>query len=143
MKKINTIGVLFNVLVILATVAAEVCYLINCRTAFFKSGGIDSRILVLGVAAVVDIGIYLILAGRENVVINGLLPIVAPVLLMVMALVLVGDRVLDFSSIITFDYSPQNMADLTSALASFGCMIAAVVVSVIAAFLRVRKQQPL
>ena len=113
-------GKIFLILSVLLTLAALTAYLINCRTAYFASLGVLAApvtCLILAVAA----QILAAVCARKGWKLwqDGLL-VLAPCLLTAALVQLVGARVNEAASILTFQKTAANLKNLNSAFAAIG-----------------------
>ena len=68
-----------------------------------------------------------------------ILPVAAPVLLMVSFVLFLVSRVNAIAAIMTFTNSAENMADLQSCIISLGCLLVGTIVAVVASYFDVSK----
>ena len=92
--------------------------------------------MVLGIAA---LALWLVL-GEPKASWKDILPVLAPVCLIVAALNLVNSRINGIAAIMTFENNAQNMADLQSGIIAIAALIAAAVLAVFTAFFDVKKE---
>lgn len=121
----------------LSAVAAVVCvtaYVFNCGTDYFANLGMDSAVLICAIAAIILEVVYLIVTRKGYKVWSDVLPVLAPVLLIVATLLIVNVRVNGIAAIMTFEGNAQTMADLTSALVSIIAGLIATIAGIIASF---------
>lgn len=134
-------GFYLTVLTILTAAASLVFYLVNCKTAYFASFGVDGILVALAMGAILAECVFLA-AGERSVKkpLVDLLPPAAAVLLAVLAAFLISNRANSIAAIITFENNAQNMADLASALAAMISGIIALIISITASFFEVVKE---
>ena len=121
----------------LSAVAAVVCvtaYVVNCGTDYFVNLGMDPAVLICAIAAIILEVVYLIVTRKGYKVWSDVLPVLAPVLLIVATLLIVNVRVNGIAAIMTFEGNAQTMADLTSALVGIIAGLIATIAGIIASF---------
>lgn len=121
----------------LSAVAAVVCvtaYVVNCGTDYFVNLGMNPAVLICTIAAIILEVVYLIVTRKGYKVWSDVLPVLAPVLLIVATLLIVNVRVNGIAAIMTFEGNAQTMADLTSALVGIIAGLIATIAGIIASF---------
>lgn len=121
----------------LSAVAAVVCvtaYVVNCGTDYFVNLGMYPAVLICAIAAIILEVVYLIVTRKGYKVWSDVLPVLAPVLLIVATLLIVNVRVNGIAAIMTFEGNAQTMADLTSALVGIIAGLIATIAGIIASF---------
>lgn len=132
MKK--SAGFFITILSVIATVISAAAYLINAQTAYFVNLGISPAILGCFIVAIVIQFAYIVMTGHGHHIWNDLLAVFPPVLMIVAVVSLIGSRIVGIASIMTFETTAQNMADLTSAIVSIAGCVVATILGVLAAF---------
>ena len=125
---------------VLMAAGALISYLRNCRTQYFASFGVDSKIICLLTAGVLLQIILLIAGGRKLQPVEDVLFIIIPAVYMGALLAFVSARITEAAFIFTFENNAGNMADLLSALAGIAFSVLAVLSSLIAAWFDIRKE---
>lgn len=128
-----------TVITIVVAVVGLANYIMNSNTTYFSGLGKDPLVIggaALGIAALV---LWLVL-GEPKASWKDILPMLAPVCLIVAALNLVNSRINGVAAIMTFENNAQNMADLQSAIVAIAALIAAAVLAVFTAFFDVKKE---
>ena len=128
-----------TVITIVAALVGLVNYIMNSNTTYFSGLGKDPIVIggaVLGIAA---LALWLVL-GEPKAFWKDILPVLAPVCLIVAALSLVNSRINGIAAIMTFENNAQNMADLQSGIIAIAALIAAAVLAVFTAFFDVKKE---
>lgn len=121
----------------LSAVAAVVCvtaYVVNCGTDYFANLGMDPAVLICAIAAIILEVVYLIVTRKGYKVWSDVLPVLAPVLLIVATLLIVNVRVNGIAAIMTFEGNAQTMADLISVLVGIIAGLIATIAGIIASF---------
>ena len=132
-------GSIMTVITIVIAVVGLANYIMNSNTTYFSGLGKDPLVIggaALGIAALV---LWLVL-GEPKASRKDILPMLAPVCLIVAALNLVNSRINGVAAIMTFENNAQNMADLQSAIVAIAALIAAAVLAVFTAFFDVKKE---
>ena len=132
-------GSIMTVITIVVAVVGLANYIMNSNTTYFSGLGKDPLVIggaALGIAALV---LWLVL-GEPKASWKDILPMLAPVCLIVAALNLVNSRINGVAAIMTFENNAQNMADLQSAIVAIAALIAAAVLAVFTAFFDVKKE---
>lgn len=133
-------GFYITLLTVLATVVSAIFYLVNCNTQYFANLGINGGIVVLlAVAAVLEIA-YIIGSGRADLKkYFDLIPIISGIILMIAFVLLLNVRVSSIATILSFQKNAQTMADLSSAIAAMAACIIAAILNMAGAFFKVSK----
>ena len=128
-----------TVITIVVAVVGLANYIMNSNTTYFS--GLGKAPLVIGGAAlgIAALVLWLVL-GEPKASWKDILPMLAPVCLIVAALNLVNSRINGVAAIMTFENNAQNMADLQSAIVAIAALIAAAVLAVFTAFFDVKKE---
>lgn len=116
-----------------------VFYFINCNTNYFVADGMDPAVIGCTAAAIVVEVVLIAVAMKGQKDWMDILPVAAPVLLMVGFVVFLTGRINAIAAIMTFTNNAQNMADLQSAIISMACLLIATIVGVVAAYFDVTK----
>ena len=132
-------GSIMTVITIVVAVVGLANYIMNSNTTYFS--GLGKAPLVIGGAAlgIAALVLWLVL-GEPKASWKDILPMLAPVCLIVAALNLVNSRINGVAAIMTFENNAQNMADLQSAIVAIAALIAAAVLAVFTAFFDVKKE---
>jgi hypothetical protein len=133
------LGSIMTAITIVAALVGLVNYIMNSNTTYFSGLGKDPIVIggaVLGIAA---LALWLVL-GEPKASWKDILPVLAPVCLIVAALNLVNSRINGIAAIMTFENNAQNMADLQSGIIAIAALIAAAVLAVFTAFFDVKKE---
>jgi len=141
MKK-QSAGFYLEVCAILVGAAGLIRYFANCRTAYFSNLGQDPRVTGCFIAAIVLELVYV--AGNEILgdrMIFDLCPPAAAVLLTVGTLFFISARVDGIAAIMTFTNNASTMADLNHTITSVIVCGAAMLITILASFFRVVKEQ--
>lgn len=156
--KQQSIGFYVNILALAAAVVALVYYVINCHTSYFLSAGMNPGVLACSVGVIVLELVILVgnqfagaaaggaagSAGSAGVswlrVVLDVCVVAVSVMLMFAFAFFLSDRVNSIASIATFNQNAQNMADLMSAIYGMIAYVVAVVLSIVASYLKVNKR---
>ena len=139
--KKQSVGFFMTLLVLLLSGAGFIFYLINCHTSYFLNRGIDGKIIVSFLAAIILELAFIIgteILGSKNIF--DILPAAVSVLLVIAFVAFLGSRVAGIASIMTFENNARTMADLFSAMTGLICSFLALVLSIIASFFKVIKE---
>lgn len=137
--KNNGIGFYATGLSFVAGIVALVFYMINTGTNYFANLGVNPVVVGCAAVALVAQLVVLILSKQPQPAWLDLVAVVAPVLLMVAFVTLIGARVNGIASIMTFENNAQTMSDLSSAIVSLAAFLIAWLVGVISTYLNIRK----
>lgn len=143
--KKQSAGFYVVLLTVIIEIVGAVLYYANCHTNYYSKYNMSIAILILTAAAVVvEIG-YVVLAqvfvagvGKYAV---DMLPIIPAVLSMVAFVLFLDSRLNSIGSIITFEKSVSNMADLKGAIIAMVVYFGGVILATIATCLKVRKEK--
>ncbi|KAB8286633.1 hypothetical protein DSM100688_2233 [Bifidobacterium ramosum] len=155
--KQQSIGFYVNILALAAAVVALVYYVINCHTSYFLSAGMNPGVLACSVGVIVLELVILVgnqfagaAAGSGSAgsaagvswlrVVLDVCVVAVSVMLMCAFAFFLSDRVNSIASIATFNQNAQNMADLMSAIYGMIAYVVAVVLSIVASYLKVNKR---
>lgn len=125
-------GFYLTLLAMILGTAGVVFYVINCNTAYFSNLGISWGV------------VGCLVAGQEKspeLPVLDILPVLAGVLLMAGFVFFVRLRVNSIATILSFERNAQTMADLSSAIIGMGCVLAAVIMTIISSFFRTVREE--
>lgn len=118
------------------TIIALIVYIINCQTAYFSKSGLNPLIIAGGILAVISEAIYLkYSAYDEKRKLADAAIVISGVSITVCLITFIGSRVYGAASIMTFEMSEQNLADLTGAFIGIGICFAAFLMTIISSFM--------
>lgn len=132
-------GSIMTVITIVAAVVGLVNYITNSNTTYFAGLGKDPVVIGCTVIGIAALALWLVL-GEPKASWKDILPVAAPVCLIVAALTLVNSRINGVAAIMTFENNAQNMADLQSAIVAIAALVAAAVLAALTAFFDVKKE---
>ena len=132
-------GFFLTWLSILMAVDALISYLRNCRTHYFLSFGVDSKIVVLLLAGIALQIVLLVFSRPKFRVIGDVISVALPAIYMASLVAFLSARLTEIAFIFTFENNASNMSDLQSALAGIAFCMLAVIISLIAAWFDIRK----
>lgn len=137
--KNKSVGFYLTIITLFLAVAALVCYITNCRTAYFANYGI-SKSVVICMAAGAAAELIVMVSGKGTPKIwKDFFPVAGAVLLMTAAIQFTGLRINEAAFIMTFQKNASNVADLQSAIAGIACCLVASLTGMCAAFFDVEK----
>ena len=128
-----------TVITIVAALVGLVNYIMNSNTTYFSGLGKDPIVIGGAVLGIAPLALWLAL-GEPKASWKDILPVLAPVCMIVAALNLGNSRINGIAAIMTFENNAQNMADLQSAIIAIAALIAAAVLAVFTAFFDVKKE---
>lgn len=140
--KKQSVGFYMASIALVLSAAGFIFYLINCQTSYFSNRGIDGKIVASFLAAMIFELMFILgseILGSKNIL--DLLPVAVSVLLVIAFVAFLGSRVAGIASIMTFENNAKTMADLSSAMTGLVCSFLAVIISMIASFFRIIKEQ--
>ena len=117
-----------------------VFYLINCNTNYFIADGINPAVIGCTIAAIVVEVLLIAVAQNGQKTWMDILPVAAPVLLMVGFVLFLVSRVNAIAAIMPFTNSAENMADLQSCIISLACLLIGCIVAVVASYFDISKE---
>jgi hypothetical protein len=141
MKRKISAGLFMTVISIIAAVISFIYYMVNCNTAYFKNAGISPVVAGCIMVAIALQAVLIIIGMKGQPMWADILPIVVSTLLMFATANFISIRAVPFATIITFENSAKNMADLSSAIIGIAACLVATLVSIVAAFFDITKEQ--
>lgn len=156
MIKKQSLGIWFNIIVAVLTLASMIVYGVNVSGEGYFQGAAVSYLITYCVIAVIMVAVVIVLAqlnitgtaATVTEIISGLLRIAVPVLLMLCLVNLVSARAeglgfIYFSNadVLQEVQTPANMSSATGTIANMVCLGAAAVFAMIAAFFTLRKKE--
>lgn len=127
-------GFILIILSILAAAASLAAYLINCRTDYFSSFGIN-RILLACILAGILVQLMALIAGRKGwKTWMDILPVASSTLFTAATVWFIGTRINEIAFIMTFQKNDNTLADMRSAVIGIAFCLAAAVICWIASF---------
>lgn len=138
MKK--SAGFPMTILSALLAVVGLVFYFINCNTNYFRADGVNTIVVACAAVAIVAELVLIVVAGKGQKTWMDILPVAAPVLLMVGFVLFLVSRVNAIAAIMTFTNSAENMADLQSCIISLACLLIGCIVAVVASYFDISKE---
>lgn len=134
MKK-QALGFYLTGISLLALLVGMIAYLANAQTAYFSQLGINAGVMICTVLGLAAMTCRIVTEERGAAgLLSDILAPVSGVLVMAAFVLLVKARVYGFASILTFENTPQNMADLSSAFTAIIACLLAVIFCIIASF---------
>lgn len=156
MIKKQSLGIWFNIIVAVLTLASMIVYGVNISGEGYFQGASVSYLITYCVIAVIMVAVVIVLAqlnitgtaATVTEIISGLLRIAVPVLLTLCLVNLVSARAeglgfIYFSNadVLQEVQTPANMSSATGTIANMVCLGAAAVFAMIAAFFTLRKKE--
>lgn len=139
--KKQSAGFYFTVLTIVAAVISVIFYMINCKTDYYISMGVNSALIVyLIVAAILEVVLVIGVNVKGYQRYFDVLPVLCGILLTIALVTFLRIRVNSIATILTFQKNDLTMADLTSALVGIGFSAGAVVLNILASFFKIVKE---
>lgn len=140
--KKQSIGFYFTVLTILALICSLVGYILNCKTKYYVSFGVDTALVVFLVLSIAAEVVYIIgcnkMAGNW---ITDIIPVAAGVFSMLAMVAFLEVRAYSIATILTFQNNDSNLADMKGAIIAMVFCGAAVVFSILSSFMKVVKEE--
>lgn len=141
LKKQRT-GFYITVLTEILLLAALTAYLMNCKTNYYTSFGIDSKLVAFLVLSILAGLLYLVLANtRKAEILTDLLPVVYGVFTALAMVSLLEARAYSIATILTFQNNDNNLADMKGAILAMALCGAALIFSIVSSYLRVVKEE--
>lgn len=144
MLKKYSIGFYVTVVTILCAIMAVVFYIWNCHTDYFsRVGGVNQKLVASLIVASVLLIIYLAtdITGKLPAKVLDYIPMLAGIFFMLGLVIFFNERLYYAATIMSFEKSDANMADLSSAFIGMGFCIAAVILNIIGSFLTVVRKE--
>lgn len=139
--KKQSIGFFMLIITMILSMISLIYYLINAKTAYFASAGVNKKIVILLVISIV--ANFAFILGSEIVkkkLYLDILPVVATVSLVLTLVTLLSDRVSDIATIMTFANNAQTMSDLSSAITAIVLCVLAIIFNMITSFFKIGKE---
>lgn len=133
----RTVGFYMSVLAVISAVAGMAAYIINCQTAYFSKTGVDPLIIILGAVAIVSQIAYLLMSSKaEDKPVTDLIMVISGAAISAATICFAGSRVYGAASIMTFEMSDQNLADLTGAFIGIGICFLSLILTLLTSFVK-------
>lgn len=138
MKKITKPSLL-NMVATLFTFLGLVLYIVNCNSIYFKKFGMDNKIIIfLILALVIEITLIVMTFINKNKIlsiINEFMAILIPIFVIVAVAFLLDARIYYSATILTYEKTDQNVKDLIPALVSLGALLVSFIVNIVMIFI--------
>lgn len=140
MMKNKGAGLIFTVVSVILTAASLGMYLVNCRTNYFATFGINPVVMGCLIAGILIQAAALVLCLKEQKPWMDLFPVASSAVLMAAAVNFLGSRINEFAFILTFQKSDNTLADMRSAVIGIALCLLAMAASWIASFFDITKE---
>lgn len=141
MKRNISVGLYATAISTIAAVIGFIYYMINCNTNYFSNLGVNPLVAACIIIAVILQVATIVIGMKGQPMWADILPIATSALLMFATANFISIRVVPFATIITFENSTENMADLSSAIISIAACLVATFISIVAAFFDITKEK--
>ena len=138
MKKVIKSSI-WNISIFTFTLLGLILYIANCNSIYFKKVGVNSKIIVFIVLALVmEITLLAIEFIKENKfksILSDAMSIIIPIFVIVAIAYLLDARIYYAATILTYEKTNQNVQDLIPALVSLGSLLTSFILSLILSFI--------
>ena len=138
MKKVIK-SLIWNAIIFIFTLLGLILYIANCNSIYFKKFGVNSKIIVFIVLALVmEITILAIEFIKENKfksILSDVMSIIIPIFVIVAIAYLLDARIYYAATILTYEKTNQNVQDLIPALVSLGSLLTSFILSIVFSFI--------
>ena len=138
MKKVIKSSI-WNISIFTFTLLGLILYIANCNSIYFKKFGVNSKIIVFIVLALVmEITLLAIEFIKENKfksILSDAMSIIIPIFVIVAIAYLLDARIYYAATILTYEKTNQNVQDLIPALVSLGSLLTSFILSLILSFI--------
>ena len=141
MKKVIK-SLIWNAIIFIFTLLGLILYIANCNSIYFKKFGVNSKIIVFIVLALVmEITLLAIEFIKENKfksILSDAMSIIIPIFIIVAIAYLLDARIYYAATILTYEKTNQNVQDLLPALVSLGSLLISFILSIVFSFIAKR-----
>lgn len=138
MKKVIKSSI-WNISIFTFTLLGLILYIVNCDSIYFKKFGVNSKIIVFIVLAlVVEIALLTINFIKENKlknILSDVISIIIPIFIIIAIAYLLDARIYYVATILTYEKTNQNVSDLLPVLISIGSLLISFILSLILSFI--------
>lgn len=138
MKKVIKSSI-WNISIFTFTLLGLILYIANCNSIYFKKFGVNSKIIVFIILALVmEITLLAIEFIKENKfksILSDAMSIIIPIFVIVAIAYLLDARIYYAATILTYEKTNQNVQDLIPALVSLGSLLTSFILSLILSFI--------
>lgn len=138
MKKVIKSSI-WNISIFTFTLLGLILYIVNCDSIYFKKFGVNSKIIVFIVLAlVVEIALLTINFIKENKlknILSDVMSIIIPIFIIIAIAYLLDARIYYVATILTYEKTNQNVSDLLPVLISIGSLLISFILSLILSFI--------
>ncbi len=141
MKKVIK-SLIWNAIIFIFTLLGLILYIANCNSIYFKKFGVNSKIIIFIVLALVmEITLLAIEFIKENKfksILSDAMSIIIPIFVIVAIAYLLDARIYYAATILTYEKTNQNVQDLLPALVSLGSLLISFILSIVFSFIAKR-----
>ena len=138
MKKVIK-SLIWNALIFIFTLLGLILYIANCNSIYFKKFGVNSKIIVFIVLAlvmeIVLLAIDFIKENKFKGILSDAMSIIIPIFVIVAIAYLLDARIYYAATILTYEKTNQNVQDLLPALVSLGSLLISFILSIVFSFI--------
>ena len=137
--KIVIKSLIWNAIIFIFTLLGLILYIANCNSIYFKKFGVNSKIIVFIVLALVmEITLLAIEFIKENKfknILSDVMSIIIPIFIIMAIAYLLDARIYYVATILTYEKTNQNVSDLLPVLISIGSLLISFILSLILSFI--------
>lgn len=141
MKKVIK-SLIWNAIIFIFTLLGLILYIANCNSIYFKKFGVNSKIIVFIVLAlvmeIVLLAIDFIKENKFKGILSDAMSIIIPIFVIVAIAYLLDARIYYAATILTYEKTNQNVQDLLPALVSLGSLLISFILSIVFSFITKR-----
>lgn len=141
MKKVIK-SLIWNAIIFIFTLLGLILYIANCNSIYFKKFGVNSKIIVFIVLAlvmeIVLLAIDFIKENKFKGILSDAMSIIIPIFVIVAIAYLLDARIYYAATILTYEKTNQNVQDLLPALVSLGSLLISFILSIVFSFIAKR-----
>lgn len=138
MKKVIK-SLIWNAIIFIFTLLGLILYIANCNSIYFKKFGVNSKIIVFIVLAlimeIVLLAIDFIKENKFKGILSDAMSIIIPIFVIVAIAYLLDARIYYAATILTYEKTNQNVQDLLPALVSLGSLLISFILSIVFSFI--------
>ena len=141
MKKVIK-SLIWNAIIFIFTLLGLILYIANCNSIYFKKFGVNSKIIVFIVLAlvmeIVLLAIDFIKENKFKGILSDAMSIIIPIFVIVAIAYLLDARIYYAATILTYEKTNQNVQDLLPALVSLGSLLISFILGIVFSFIAKR-----
>lgn len=138
MKKVIK-SLIWNAIIFIFTLLGLILYIANCNSIYFKKFGVNSKIIVFIVLAlvmeIVLLAIDFIKENKFKGILSDAMSIIIPIFVIAAIAYLLDARIYYAATILTYEKTNQNVQDLLPALVSLGSLLISFILSIVFSFI--------